>query len=46
MIGDESAPLGSAFKPIMIDVDEGECHYKVGQPDSAADTVINSPTFS
>lgn len=46
VIGDESAPLGSAFRPIVIDVDEGWCHGEVGQPDSDADTeIMTTPEF-
>lgn len=40
VIGNEYALLGSAFNPIVIDVDEGWSHGEAGQPDSAADTEI------
>lgn len=46
VIGDESAPLGSAFNPIVIDVDEGWCHGEAGRPDSDADTkIMTTPEF-
>lgn len=38
VIGDGSAPLGSAFNPIVIVIDEGWCRGEAGEPDSDADT--------
>jgi hypothetical protein len=46
VIGDESVPLGSAFNPIVIDVDEDWCHGEAGQRDSDADTeIMTTPEF-
>ena len=46
VIGDGSAPLGSAFNPIVIDVDEGWCRGEAGEPDSDADTeIMTTPEF-
>ncbi|KAF7719257.1 Uncharacterized protein PECH_004815 [Penicillium ucsense] len=46
VMGDESAPLGSATNPIVINVDEGWCHGEGGKPDSNADTkIMTTPEF-
>lgn len=46
VIRDKPTLLGSASNPIVINVNEGQCHSEAGQPDSNADTeIMTTPEF-